>query len=289
MKKLVKQFWLVACMVLLVTPVLSGCFMTKYKVDFVVATGGNIEVKIGKTEVTHGSRHVHGKTLTIKVIPDGFNEIQRVRINSVEQQGTGGVYTYVLRNDVTINVQFILNKTDTPCVLCGSKNCGCDETASGKEKIDSVKALNYLAGVFADNSEIMAIIDQAVEDIMGATTLGQVVNLFDAAFNQIKSLADVPIVYPGCTCENDCRRTVCNDNFRACWPTCCFCCVCGEVECPSCSLCRCPCYDCWYGSGCCPSTTGDCEPQCSCPPKPDCKCILCDPPCDCGDCEECDD
>ena len=290
MKKLVKHFWLVACVVLFVTPVLSACFMTKYTVDFVLTDGGDIEVKIGNTEVEHGSRHIHGKTITITVTPTGFNEIKSVHANNVELQGADGVYTHVLRSHVTINVQFDLYTTDQPCVLCGTRNCECESTALGLAKVDSIRSLlSHIEDYknHPDIARITEIAEQAITDIMNVTTtgqtaveaVGQVVSIFETAREQIYEITGTPDIGTGCTCERNCDPNNCNGGF--CQDPCCFCEYCGgDCESPTCPWCGdlcwwCTCYDCEFGFGCCPSTTHLCDPACDCEPNLECECCIC--------------
>ena len=106
-----RKFALVVCAMLVVMPmfVLTGCFNEPeyFTVNFDFRAGGDVQVAIGGTPVTHTSSHKEGSELTITVTPNLLFETLSVMAGTTALTGENDIYKHTLSGNVTLRARFL--------------------------------------------------------------------------------------------------------------------------------------------------------------------------------------
>jgi len=213
MKKIVTTFIFIACMVLVISPMLIACSKDcTVKLD--IGQGGTVEVRIGDKNVTSGKSYAKGSVLMIRVNPDATQKVKSVEAGKTALvPNQSGTYTHALTSDVTIKVVFEAGCACTcltggcPCPFncptciqfcdctCDKGTCPCPSNCpTCMDPLDAAKfgAIFVLAllswGI--EDATVIAAVEKAIADILKATTVLQV----NTAFNQVMDVLLVVII-----------------------------------------------------------------------------------------------
>lgn len=217
MKKIAKHLLFIACMLLVVTPVLSACGQKKmYRVNLYRSEGGTAEMKIGKAVLVDRSYYEQGSKITITVKPSETHTIKEVKANGIVLTAREGVaiatYTHILKAELALYVTFEAKNQSTPddqkppVETCG--DCGVCAECLAKINLAAAKetandALDFIYNnAFAGkpgSSTALATIGQAITSVNNATSTGGVNSAFSNAMSNLFSGA---IIVGDCSCPS---------------------------------------------------------------------------------------
>lgn len=203
MKKIAKHLLFIACMLLVVTPVLSACGQKKmYRVNLYRSEGGTAEMKIGKAVLVDRSYYEQGSKITITVKPSETHTIKEVKANGLVLTAREGVaiatYTHILKAELALYVTFEAKNQSTPddqkppVETCG--DCGvCAEClakinlAAAKETANSALQLIYVEVFYGQpgGNSAWTTISQATTKVNNAASAEGVNSAFTEAMGNL--------------------------------------------------------------------------------------------------------